>query len=437
MTQLVRHQRIEDLAAASIDWDLSKAESGELEAHLAGCPACRATLAAYQAQSGLLRDLASADAPAQVRRVVLSAAAGRDRRPATWRLLVAAILALLVVAGSIVVGSFLSRRTPVEPNLSGPRVWSSTSIAGTVREATSINSLTRAGSGWIAGGLDPGSAVIWQSSDGRSWRVVEDPSLEFAQIFSVTSDGASAVAVGRVGGSRAAAWTTNDGIVWQRAPESAELAGAGMQGVAPIAGEGFVAAGVTNDGANGVVWRSADGRSWTRQQPIELARAALSGVSASNGTMLAWGELAGKDRPELAVWMFDGVWARMAGGLVGSEVMTVLPVAWGPIALVNSHDSTALWELADSGVWQPMPAPTSGQILQAFAHGETVALVVHEKYGGVSIVRSSDGNAWTTEATPLGPADVYVEAVAGDGEEIILIVAGDGARRIWRGTVTP
>ncbi len=294
MTQLARHRRFEDLAATSLDWDLSQSESSELESHLAGCPACRATLTAYQAQSRLLRDLVSADAPAQVRRVVLAAAAGHHRRSATWRLAVAAFVALLIVAGSIAVGSYLSRRTPVEPSLSGPRVWSSTSIAGTVRDGTSIKSLSRAGSGWIAGGLDSGSAVIWQSSDGRSWRVVEDPSLEFAQIFGVTSDGASAVAVGRVGGSRAVAWTTADGIDWQRAPESLELAEAAMQGVVPAEGGGFVAVGVTNDGANGVVWRSADGRSWEREQPPVLARAALTGVSVSNGMTLAWGELAGQ-----------------------------------------------------------------------------------------------------------------------------------------------
>jgi hypothetical protein len=132
----------------------------------------------------------------------------------------------------------------------------------------------------------------------------------------------------------------------------------------------------------------------------------------------------------------DGTWARTAGALVGSEVLTVVPVAWGPIALVNSHESTALWRLADKG-WQPVPAPTTGQILQAVAHGEAVALVVQEKNGGISIIRSSDGGAWTTEATPLGPADLYVEAVAGDANEIVMIVTASGDRRIWRGTVGP
>ena len=104
------HRRALDLAAASLDWDLTAAESDEMRAHLATCAACRHASAVQQGQATVLRSLTFAETPVTVRSVVLAAASddARRRRPG-WTLLAAAGLVALVALGAAVGSRILER----------------------------------------------------------------------------------------------------------------------------------------------------------------------------------------------------------------------------------------------------------------------------------------------------------------------------------------
>ncbi len=52
------HRRIEDLIAASVDFDLTPDERAEIEEHLISCPACQAVSAGYWRDADALRTLA-------------------------------------------------------------------------------------------------------------------------------------------------------------------------------------------------------------------------------------------------------------------------------------------------------------------------------------------------------------------------------------------
>lgn len=58
-----RHERFEELISASLADDLSDAERAQLDAHLDGCPACRATLASFAEQRRIMAGLRHVAAP--------------------------------------------------------------------------------------------------------------------------------------------------------------------------------------------------------------------------------------------------------------------------------------------------------------------------------------------------------------------------------------
>ena len=109
------HDEFRMLAAASVDGRLSSDEAAALEAHLAGCPVCRADLA------GMVQDHAWLSAPGavpapdgRIREAVLAAArsarvprTGDRQRP--WEVLVAASLMVAVVGAGIL---FAANRGP-------------------------------------------------------------------------------------------------------------------------------------------------------------------------------------------------------------------------------------------------------------------------------------------------------------------------------------
>ena len=110
---MTTHDRFEQLAAAAIDFDLTDLEREQLDEHLAGCPACRATAGAYRSDALALREMAFAPAPAAVRVAVLDAAAhSAPRLVATWRVVAAAALLAAALVGAIIaVGAWNARPT--------------------------------------------------------------------------------------------------------------------------------------------------------------------------------------------------------------------------------------------------------------------------------------------------------------------------------------
>jgi anti-sigma factor RsiW len=91
-----------------LDGELDRAGVDELESHLAGCPACRAELAALEALRGALRALPRAHAPADLRARLaavdgLPAMEARRAAPAApwWKLAAAVLLGVAIGAGAM------------------------------------------------------------------------------------------------------------------------------------------------------------------------------------------------------------------------------------------------------------------------------------------------------------------------------------------------
>ena len=95
----------EELISARLDGALTDEERAALDAHLAGCPRCRRTAEELAQVDAALRSLAGAapvDLTARVRERIDAEKVVPLRRPrrALWGVACAAVLALVLVAGS-------------------------------------------------------------------------------------------------------------------------------------------------------------------------------------------------------------------------------------------------------------------------------------------------------------------------------------------------
>ena len=109
------HDGFLELAAASIDFEIDEAERRELDRHLAGCDACRATAVAFDDDADAIARLdRPVLAPARADAVLDGALhAPRRGRPGVRLLAVVAVIALLV-AGGAAIGLELIRRAQGE-----------------------------------------------------------------------------------------------------------------------------------------------------------------------------------------------------------------------------------------------------------------------------------------------------------------------------------
>ena len=93
---MVAHDRFRELAAISLDFDLSADERVELDGHLAACEACRAYADALTADVAGLMALPLIDAPERVRQTVLAGGRRPRMSAATWAA-IAVVIALTVL----------------------------------------------------------------------------------------------------------------------------------------------------------------------------------------------------------------------------------------------------------------------------------------------------------------------------------------------------
>ena len=154
-------------------------------------------------------------------------------------------------------------------------------------------------------------------------------------------------------------------------------------GFEPYPGEGF-------DGRrNGVIWASADGRSWSRDVPAALASTSLLSVISLGGQLYAFGEYS--ICPELSE----------------EEECFDAPDA-----------GIALWRSADGSDWQRLALPDSlrtGILDGALTDGRQ--LIVHGSSGEEllgAVWLSPNGEAWT-EVRELAGVDPINALAAGDG----------------------
>ncbi|HJP89631.1 MAG TPA: hypothetical protein VJ850_11405 [Candidatus Limnocylindrales bacterium] len=225
-------------------------------------------------------------------------------------------------------------------------------VLGTDRTAERMTSVVATAKGFVAGGsvgseLLDRHARFWTSPDGATWTPDLDDEGTFANAevrsIAVLGDG-GLVAVGVVGSFQqptgAVAWTSPDGLSWNRIEDPA-FSGAILVSVIGGSPHGLVAVGSDLDRRNAVAFTSADGLAWTRS-PDEPSRqhsggyAWMTDVTVVGDQMIAVGTLQGLQRGTAISWVSkDGMsWQQAHSAPVqeGAEFYAVIP--GGPGALV-------------------------------------------------------------------------------------------------------
>jgi hypothetical protein len=179
-------------------------------------------------------------------------------------------------------------------------------------ERAAMNDVTPGGPGFVAVGGAPDRpatvqvaqhALVWTSTDGRTWSRVPDSPLFHAppgtdqafgsSMLSAASDGGHVVAVGSVASQgdvgSALAWVSTDGRTWERGTADDFLNGQ-LFNVAAVTG-GFLGTGPSGtDSCLGGIWFSADGTTWTCiATDSSIGGFAAYAAAASTTTMIVVG----------------------------------------------------------------------------------------------------------------------------------------------------
>ena len=301
-----RHDRALDLAATAIDFDLSRAEASELNAHVATCPSCTRRVAGLRADAHVLsRPLTLLPSP-RVDAAVAAAIARRPDRPQRLLLLAAAALVLLGLLGIAAAGASLLRS--IDP----PSITVLPSPPVIVADASP--------------GLDASPAVV-----GDTWETIDFPASDDVLISAIALDGTDLVGMGR-GRCDAdnsdpttcfvPAWTAEAGQPWTRVPEqdglrvglAIPLSGPEKEIVDMAAGPtGLVAIGYAFDDELGGprIWQSPDGRTWQRN-PFAFG---------PSGEQARFSAIAASSRGYVIV-------GRVFGGGISNETLGARAAAW-------------------------------------------------------------------------------------------------------------
>ena len=109
------HERALELSAAAVDFELSPAETAELEALLAGCPSCAQRAAAMRTDALALSRPLTLEPSARVDAAIAAEIAHRTTRSGRLVLVAAAALLALALLGAAAVGAYLLRTWQTAP----------------------------------------------------------------------------------------------------------------------------------------------------------------------------------------------------------------------------------------------------------------------------------------------------------------------------------
>jgi hypothetical protein len=458
------HGRALELAATAIDFDLTTAEAGELEAHLATCQSCARRAAALRADASMLRRPLTLLPSPRVDAAIHAAIARRRARPRRVLLLAAAALLLVALVGAVAVGAYLLRSWEILPTTVVPTPSAPVTVASPRPDASPV----AVGRTWRPLAV-PASAV------GSGW-------IGLMKAVTVTESGLVAV-----GGPECAppnqptkchgsVWTRAAGESWTRAPDQPSLE-LGLDspnnrpptGIFDVAAgpAGLVAIGYPYDGRGPGIWRSPDGRTWERVQvdfgssPVEMSSYRIAAVAAGPGGYVIGGYVTDNAVPNdtaiyparAAAWMSpDGVtWTRAADNAdmdVGLCIDTgedpgcggmraVATTATGFVAV--GHRRTpgddivrpAAWTSPDGGTWVRSDAGLDfAGTLSAVAVGAPGIVATGS---GVDAL-STDGATWTFVRVAGDASDESRLASAGG---VVLGVAWNNVNatfQAWRST---
>jgi hypothetical protein len=216
------------------------------------------------------------------------------------------------------------------------------------------------------------------------------------------------------GGGRALLWTSKDGSTWQRVPNEAGFADAGISGLAAV-GHGFVAVGIANttEVANDAAfWYSPDGLAWTRLTSVPgLKTGWMNGVTSSASGIVAVGTRGNPNIGPSAVWTSsDGkTWklAKESAALESGVMQAVTSLGDAFVAVGRDADGHAqVWRSGNGSSWTlDVPQPSSSA---SFAGFDDIVVIGAQLVGleQVSMSPSPSASVVWTWSDPAGWAIV-------------------------------
>ena len=277
----------------------------------------------------------------------------------------------------------------------------------------------------------PTSESVWRSSSIPPMLV---PGISFP--VAVTAAESELVTVGgrafrdneTPSGGIAGVWRSVDGLTWEPATASANLA---VGDVIPIEGTsggmvdvaygpaGFVAVGITLESFEltammGGAWYSKDGRDWIRSHLPMESQARPTSVTWNGSHYVAVGVVEAKDAPRATVWLSpDGRSWRVADGTVfdvGNYIETMHSHVWGGPTDVTSATDGVVYAIGQ------MCRGTAGDpTLSDQVRGDTNVTCLQQLW------RSADGEAWTTIQFEEAVTASWSASVAASGGRVVAV----------------
>ena len=229
--------------------------------------------------------------------------------------------------------------------------------AFSIRRITQMIGVGRGGPGLIAVGISFQDGAVnahaWSSADGRTWRRATDPpewggpgNHQLSTAGALPDGTAVVMGVDIVKGETDAwAWTSRDGVTWERAVAAgaAPLAGPGNQfvnGCASTSGGVLVSGGIPGaNGSEGAVWSTTDGHTWSLASPSD------SDAGSGNDRLLA---IAADGSRAVATALVDG-----------------------DLVVYTSTDAGATWRRRDAATFGTIAFEVASEVL--IAGNEVVA----------------------------------------------------------------
>lgn len=262
--------------------------------------------------------------------------------------------------------------------LSGP-------VAGMVAVAAGPDGFVAVGTDLVGHDeRDPVVGLAWRSGDGRRWTPIPLPESGAARPVAVAWTGERYVVVGvreLPDAPRMGVWLSSDGIAWRRVADGPDFAIGGYidtteyhawAGPADLVLDpagGLVAVGRTCTAGRGwtgevrcsaVVWRSADGRSWSREvQPARLPGSVTGGAVLGDRVVLVGAtadEHGNLGSGRVLLGAGDDWRVVEPVGLPALEAVTVIDgviyaIGWELPASIESSKGLSLWRSPDGVDW--------------------------------------------------------------------------------------
>ena len=274
--------------------------------------------------------------------------------------------ALVVADDAIAVGGFRGPTFTSSILLLQDGSWTTAAVPDSPGQVTGMIAF---GDRFIAVGNtlpDTRTGYIWDSVDGREWRVVQ--TIDDAALHDIAVGGEIVVAVGaRLDAemnATASVWVSTDGAAWDQARVGG-AADAAMGSVAPTS-TGFAAIGDRRLGEPRPFWTTIDGRSWSaidndlddQLLPIDL-------VDTPDGyTMVGASGRSGDQHPFVATSRDGASWDRTNLSAAEGYASAVALAADRVVVAGVDADRHTKWTNVD-GEWQARTYEPSGAAISA------------------------------------------------------------------------